>query len=57
MRLLKFYGVNDVYSVFGMDQVTHESTLHIEKYSQLTEDHRAIVNTLIDQLFELQSRL
>lgn len=57
MRLFHFYGVRDVYSVFEMSAPEAEPEGLNEKYNQLNEENRLIINALIKKLFALQKML
>ena len=55
MRLLHFYGVRDVYAVFDMSAPDTDDSN--EKYNQLNEDNRLLIDALIDKLLALQRKL
>lgn len=60
LKLLNLYEVEDVYNAFGEvspKQATTDNTNEIiEKYNQLDDGYKSLIENLINQLLELQDK-
>lgn len=58
LKLCRLYGVNDIYSAFDeISPSTQAADGILERYAQLSDDYKKMIDNMIFQLLDIQEKL